>query len=179
MTIPSSCKLKMIHLTTTASAAFLLCFLCLLSFPNGNNAGFFRSSFRSQSDGIPPHDINSKEGLTSLYNSRVDYVEHVTRPLEGWLGWLVKDPHSGVVVTTENGDRWLVHKGKGYGDSTRTVVTNAKHMSGVWKSGGSQPAQSGTKVADYVKAGGQNYNAAFNNCNHASKRMMNVGKENR
>ena len=52
-------------------------------------------------------------------------------------------------------------------------------MSGDWKSGGSQPAQSGTKVADYVKAGGQKYNVAFDNCNDASKRMMDVGKENR
>ena len=57
-----------------------------------------------------------------------------------------------------------------------TVVTDAKHMSGAWTSGGSQPVQPGTRVADYVKAGGGSYNAAFNNCNHASGRMMNVGK---
>ncbi|XP_068760223.1 uncharacterized protein [Montipora capricornis] len=168
----------MIHLTTIASAAFLLCFLRLLSFPNGTTAGFFSSSFSSQSDSRRPRDITSKEGLTSLYNSRVDSVEHVTRPLGG-SGDSLGVKHSGVVVTTENGDRWLVHKGPGYGDSSDTVVTNAKHMSGDWKSGGSQPAQSGTKVADYVKAGGENYNLLFDNCHDGSKRMMDVGKENR
>ena len=58
----------------------------------------------------------------------------------------------------------------------QTVVTNAKHMSGAWSSGGAQPAQPGTRVADYVKAGGSNYNTAFDNCHDGSKRMMNVGK---
>ena len=57
-----------------------------------------------------------------------------------------------------------------------TVVTDAKHMSGAWTSGGSQPAQPGTRVADYVKAGGESYNAFLNNCHDASGRMMNVGK---
>ena len=55
------------------------------------------------------------------------------------------------------------------------MVTDAKHMSGAWTSGGSQAAQPGTKVADYVKAGGGSY-GAFNNCHHASRRMMDVGK---
>lgn len=60
--------------------------------------------------------------------------------------------------------------------SGQTVVTNAKHMSGAWKSDGAQPAKPGTRVADYVKAGGSNYNVAFDNCHHGSKRMMNVAK---
>lgn len=58
-----------------------------------------------------------------------------------------------------------------------TVVTDAKHMSGAWTSGGFQPAQPGTRVADsIIKAGGESYNGAFNNCQYASRRMMNVGK---
>ena len=57
-----------------------------------------------------------------------------------------------------------------------TVVTDAKHMSGAWTSGGSQPVQPGTKVSDYVKAGGGSYFPVFNDCNRASRRMMNVGK---
>ena len=59
-----------------------------------------------------------------------------------------------------------------------TVVTNAKHMSGAWKSGGSQPVKPGTRVADYVKAGGENYSLLSDNCHHGSKRMMDVGKGN-
>lgn len=58
-----------------------------------------------------------------------------------------------------------------------TVVTNAKHMSGAWKSEGSEQVQPGTKVADYVKAGGENYNVVNDNCHDGSERMMNVGKE--
>lgn len=58
-----------------------------------------------------------------------------------------------------------------------TVVTNAKHMSGAWKSEGSEQVQPGTKVADYVKAGGENYNVVNDNCHDGSDRMMNVGKE--
>lgn len=58
----------------------------------------------------------------------------------------------------------------------QTVVTNAKHMSGDWKSSGSQTARPGTRVADYVKAGGSNYNMALDNCHDGSKRMMDVAK---
>lgn len=128
-------------------------------------------SSSSGSGGNFPHDITSKQGLTDLYNSGVTKVEHVTRPLGGSGGSLgVK--HSGVVVTTDNGDRWLVHKGSGYGDSSETVVTNAKHMSGDWQSGGVQSVKPGTRVVDYVKAGGSDYNLAFDNCHDASRRMM-------
>ena len=56
------------------------------------------------------------------------------------------------------------------------MVANAKHMSGDWKSGGSQPVQPGTRVCDYVKASGENYNVCSDNCHHGSKRMMDVGK---
>lgn len=56
------------------------------------------------------------------------------------------------------------------------MVTNAKHMSGAWKSGGSQSVQAGTRVADYVKAGGQNFNLLFDNCHDGSRRMMDAGK---
>lgn len=58
------------------------------------------------------------------------------------------------------------------------MVTSAKHMSGAWESGGSQSVKPGTRVADYVKAGGQNYNLLFDNCHDASSRMMDVGKGN-
>lgn len=79
-------------------------------------------------------------------------------------------------MTTSSGDRWLVHKGSGYGESSETVVTNAKHMSEDWKSGGSQSLKPGTRVADYVKAGGRHYSLLSDNCHHGSKRMIAVGK---
>jgi len=36
-------------------------------------------------------------------------------------------------VTLEDGTKWLVHKGDGYGISTQTVVVDARHMSRNWK----------------------------------------------
>lgn len=57
-----------------------------------------------------------------------------------------------------------------------TVVTNAKHMSEDWKSGGSQSLKPGTRVADYVKAGCRHYSLLSGNCHHGSKRMIAVGK---
>ena len=78
------------------------------------------SSSRSQSDERRSHDITSQQDLTKLYNSPVESREHVSRPLGGVAGKLGLK-HSGVVVTTENGDRWLVHKGKGYGDSSNVL----------------------------------------------------------
>ena len=84
-------------------------------------SSFSSSSSSSSSSGRRPHDITSKQGLTQLYNSGVASVEHVTRPLGG-SGGSVDIKHSGVVVTTNSGDRWLVHKGSGYGDSSNIHV---------------------------------------------------------
>jgi len=51
-------------------------------------------------------------------------------------------------------------------------------MSGDWKSGGSQSVKPGTRVADFVKAGGESYSLLSDNCHHGSKRMMDLGKGN-
>ena len=60
--------------------------------------------------------------------------ERVTRPLgvADKLGL----KHSGVVVTTENGDRWLVHKGKGYGDSSNVLCFYLGRVRGGGAGGG-------------------------------------------
>ncbi|KAK3105291.1 hypothetical protein FSP39_021730 [Pinctada imbricata] len=74
------------------------------------------------------------------------------RPLSGFLG-KVGVKHNGVVATTKDGGRWLIHKGPGYGKSSDTVVTNAKHMSSQWKPAGSKSARDGTTIGGLVKAG--------------------------
>ncbi|XP_062583989.1 uncharacterized protein LOC134245748 [Saccostrea cucullata] len=89
--------------------------------------------------------------LRRLYNSRVTRAEYWIRPLSGsgssgssgpssggggwWRGKRSFDyylRHAGVVVTVENGDRWLIHKGSDYGDSSDTVITDAGYMSRQW-----------------------------------------------
>uniref|UniRef100_A0A3B4X359 Uncharacterized protein n=1 Tax=Seriola lalandi dorsalis TaxID=1841481 RepID=A0A3B4X359_SERLL len=91
------------------------------------------------------------------------------RPLEGTSSWLGPISHSGVRVTLEDGTKWLVHKGDGYGRSSQTVVTDAQHMSRAW-----EVNFEGTKrVSDFVSAGGSNYNLFTDNCHLGSRRMMN------
>ena len=81
-----------------------------------------------------------------------------------------------MVVTTSDGKKYLVHKGSGYGKSSQTVVTDAKHMSNRWKTSGEGKSVNGKNVGDFVKTGGKNYNFITNNCHHASSRMDNLGK---
>ena len=69
-----------------------------------------------------PHDVKTKSGLTKLYNKQVVKVQPVHRPLDG-LSWKLGPlKHSGVIVTTKDGKKYLVHKGKGYGKSSQTVI---------------------------------------------------------
>ena len=97
------------HAVSNVTPFFVFSYLSIFSWSSSGSSG---------SGGKLHHDITSKQGLTGLYNSGVVSVEHVTRPLGG-PGGSVGIKHSGVVVTTGNGDRWLVHKGPGYGDSSK------------------------------------------------------------
>ena len=38
-------------------------------------------------------------------------------------------------VTLEDGSRWLIHKGNGFGNSSQTVVVDVTRMSSDWKVG--------------------------------------------
>ncbi|XP_061165466.1 uncharacterized protein LOC133174365 [Saccostrea echinata] len=85
-------------------------------------------------------DCTTHSCLRRLYNSRVTWAEYWTRPLgSGWWSSRRKRSfdyhlhHAGVVVTVENGDRWLIHKGSNYGDSSDTVITDAAYMSSRWR----------------------------------------------
>jgi hypothetical protein len=113
--------------------------------------------------------------LRQLYNSRVIKAERYQRPLDSGkatpqvLQNLVY--HCGVVVTLENGQRWLVHKGNEYGQASNTVVVSASYMNRVWTKI-QEKTISRSRVTDYVRAGGVNYNLFLDNCIHACTRMM-------
>jgi len=124
-----------------------------------------------------PHDVKTKSGLNKIYNQKVTKVEHVTRPM-GSSGGSAKIPfvhHHGTVVTTSSGERYLVHKGDGYGRSSQTVVTDARHMSSKWHTKETRSVH-GHTVSDFVKAGGPNYKLFKDNCIHGANRMTNLGK---
>ncbi|KAL7887092.1 hypothetical protein AOLI_G00048130 [Acnodon oligacanthus] len=79
------------------------------------------------------YDLSKMSDLTKLYNSKVYQADRMRRPLEGMSFQAGLLSHSGVRVTLEDGTKWLVHKGDGYGISSQTVVVDARHMSPNWK----------------------------------------------
>ncbi|CAH1801885.1 unnamed protein product [Owenia fusiformis] len=140
-----------------------------------SDAWLFSGSSGSRSSSSSRGRTSSTSGMTRLYNSRVTHVDRVSRPLSGFLG-RVGVRHSGVVVTTEDGGRHLVHKGAGYGSrGGDTVVTDAGHMSSRWRTDSGHPVSNG-RVGDFVKAGGTDYSVATDNCHHASGRMSGIEK---
>jgi hypothetical protein len=115
--------------------------------------------------------------LRSLYNAKVVHAERFKRPLassaKSWIAKKLGLKHSGVVVTLGNGQRFLVHKGDKYGNASQTVVVDAKHMDmSTWYSTGWKKTVKYSKVADYVRVGGKNYDLVRDNCHDASRRMM-------
>ena len=106
--------------------------------------------------------------LTELYNQKVVYAQEVRRSMLS-RGSLIY--HTGVLVTTESMGQWLVHKGNEYGDESETVVVDSSYMSSAWTYHDSKSISHST-VADYVAAGGPDYNLITDNCMHAVARMM-------
>ncbi|XP_067305714.1 uncharacterized protein [Pseudorasbora parva] len=118
------------------------------------------------------YDLSKMSDLRKLYNSKVFKAERMTRPLEGMSIQVGKLSHSGVRVTLEDGTKWLVHKGDGYGISSQTVVVAARHMSNNWKIVETKDFRGSKTVSAFVKAGGTDYKLLFDNCHDAADRMM-------
>uniref|UniRef100_A0A3Q3MVB3 Uncharacterized protein n=1 Tax=Mastacembelus armatus TaxID=205130 RepID=A0A3Q3MVB3_9TELE len=117
------------------------------------------------------YDLSGPE-LTRLYNSPVFHAERMKRPLNGFSTWLGPISHSGVRVTLADGSKWLIHKGDGYGHSSQTVVTNARHMSSAWTTVSSTEFHGRKTVSDLVRAGGPMYHWLTDNCHVGSRQMM-------
>lgn len=131
------------------------------------------SSSSGAGAGTPAHDLSSKAELQRLLNSKVVHAEEMRRPLNGWSREYGVLSHSGVRVTLQDGSKHLIHKGKGVGISSQTVVTDAKHMSSKWRPTGVTRDMEGQRtVSDLVRAGGKGYNAATDNCHKAASSMM-------
>ncbi|XP_063438376.1 uncharacterized protein LOC134719300 [Mytilus trossulus] len=119
-----------------------------------------------------PHDVKTQSGLTGIYNEKVTNVERMARPM-GSSGGQCKCPICAkFIVTTDHGNQYLIHKGAGYGNSSQTVVTDAKHMSNQWQSMGSRDVGGNQNVGSYVGTGGANYNLLSDNCIHGAGRMF-------
>ncbi|KAK7147190.1 hypothetical protein R3I94_009896 [Phoxinus phoxinus] len=130
------------------------------------------SSWGNGSGNSYSYDLTKMSDLRKLYNSKVFKAERMTRPLEGMSFQIGKLSHSGVRVTLEDGTKWLVHKGDGFGISTQTVVVDARHMSSKWKIVETKDFRGSKTVSAFVKAGGTDYKLLFDNCHNAADRMM-------
>ncbi|AWO96208.1 Hypothetical protein SMAX5B_002564 [Scophthalmus maximus] len=132
------------------------------------------SSFSSGGGDSPPNHSYDLSGsaLSALLNSPVHDAERMKRPLEGATSWFGPVSHSGVRVTLEDGTKWLVHKGDGFGVSSQTVVTDARHMSSAWEPVSQKDFQGTKRVTDFVREGGTGYNLLLDNCHLGSRRMM-------
>ncbi|CAK6978122.1 hypothetical protein L3Q82_012899 [Scomber scombrus] len=115
----------------------------------------------------------SGPGLTRLYNAPVYLAERMKRPLAGTAVIIGPISHSGVRVTLADGSRWLIHKGGGYGVSSQTVVTDARHMSPDWRLDKTKNFHGRKTVSDFVRVGGSEYSFWVDNCHMGSNRMMN------
>ncbi|XP_062402096.1 uncharacterized protein LOC134092927 [Sardina pilchardus] len=118
------------------------------------------------------YDLHKMSDLTKLYNSKVYVADRMTRPLSGMTVQIGPLSHSGVRVTLEDGTKWLVHKGDGYGISSQTVVVHARHMANNWKIKETKNFRGSKTVSDFVRAGGTDYSLMFDNCHDASGRMF-------
>ncbi|KAK2173239.1 hypothetical protein NP493_891g00031 [Ridgeia piscesae] len=66
-------------------------------------------------------DIGRQSELTRLYNQPVRRVTHVERPI-GRLPMIRHLRHTGVVVETEDGRRFLIHKVRDHNTSVGFVI---------------------------------------------------------
>ena len=168
------------HCTSTSVTFWLGVHNCVsiqLAISRSVTSDMGNSSSGGTSGGDFPHDVGTQSGLTNIYNQQVCEVQHVSRPM-GSSGGSANVPffnHQGAVVTTNTGDRYLVHKGDGYGKSSQTVVVDARHMSDKWTFDKPRSV-SGHTVSDFVKVGGADYKLGRDDCRHASDRGTNLGK---
>ena len=86
--------------------------------------------------------------------------------------------HSGVVVTTEDASKYLIHKlGDTQGSATIIEMANdAMYERGYAKVGPPIQATKLWEIKYYKKVSGYKYNFGWNNCHHATKRMKKLAK---
>jgi len=103
---------------------------------------------------------------TALFNQNVVNAQPVQRNMTSSGGKSFPGAtHSGTLVTTQSGEKYLVHKGPGFSPSNSTVITPASNMSNNWKPVGNayNPA---TNVGGMMNNG--YYNPLGSNCNNAT-----------
>ncbi|MGH0139259.1 UNVERIFIED_CONTAM: hypothetical protein FKN15_037207 [Acipenser sinensis] len=122
-----------------------------------------------------PHDMTRKSDLNRLYNARVIHAERVRRPLGNLPVAIGPLSHSGVRVTLDNGKKYLIHKGPGFGRTSQTVVVDANHMSNRWKA--SIPNNTQYTIHIQVLRSGEEVLARWTDCRYYPAKVESVSKE--
>ena len=89
--------------------------------------------------------------------------------------------HSGVIVKTEDGSKYLIHKGKKFGSlGKRTVIEKpnyAMYYKGYRNVNDPIKPKKLRRVEDYFKASGNGYHFKYDNCHDGTTRMINLAKK--
>ena len=102
----------------------------------------------------------------------------MSRPLGNLKNEYGKLRHEGVVLKTNGGNQYLVHKGPGFGKSSDTVVVGANRMKkSRWTPRETAYVGGKATVSDFVQSGGKHYSTRRDNCQHASRRGMDMAKK--
>ncbi|CAF3322395.1 unnamed protein product [Rotaria socialis] len=137
----------------------------------------FSSSSSSSKNG-QFHYTHNKQQLNTLYNKPIQSIQEYSRPLQMPGGNFLNKlgiNHRGQVATYEDGQRFLVHKGKNFGKNSQTVTVDARYMSNNWSPRGSPVNvhhEKSVNLGDLVKSGGAHYSPICDNCIHGSQRMQ-------
>ena len=75
-----------------------------------------------------------KSDMTKLFNSKVEKVAHLTRPLKydsvklgAPLQGITQLEHQAVLVNLENGNQYVIESGQNYAKSGGAIIKNANH----------------------------------------------------
>ncbi|XP_062595842.1 uncharacterized protein LOC134257216 [Saccostrea cucullata] len=145
--------------------------------------------------GVSCKELKTRSELNNLYNSKVIKADYVVRPINSFgssssgksssrsslltgmnTNFDYYPRHAGVVVTVENGDRWLIHKGKEFAkqDAPSTVIRDASYMSSKWSQLESKSLKdSGLTLNTFMKNGlvSKPYKVIGANCQTAANGM--------
>ena len=144
------------------------------------------------------------ENLTNVLLKKVEKIQVVERPMgkcglefengydEETIAFMNKSPlriptsmsgkkdrtmHSGVVVTTEDGSKYLIHKLGPQGNATIIEMANdAMYERGYAKIDPPIQAAKLWEIKFYKDKSGDNYSFMRDNCHHATERMVKLAK---
>ena len=131
------------------------------------------------------HNVNkytSVYELSKLYDKGTIKCLHCLGVRTSMSGKTDRVMHSGIVVKTEDGNKYLIHKGRKFGTSyQRTIIEVAND--GMYDRGYEKvgdpiaPKNTARTVEEYFRKSGGSYDFMHNNCHDATLRMKDLANK--